>query len=76
MNKIIDKIKIGLAFIVNSVPDMVTCSFCRGCCHDVTLAEVQRCRKLFWAVSFFILTSMVICDKFWGLLSSAVSGCC
>ena len=58
MHKISTIVKASIRLVVNSIPDIVTCSLCRSCCKSVTMQEVQRCRKIFWASAFFGLLAL------------------
>ena len=58
MHKISTIVRASFSFMVNSIPDIVTCSVCRSCCSSVTLQEIQRCRKIFWASAFFGLLAL------------------
>lgn len=55
MVNVVSKIRSGVSFFVNSVPDIIYCMFCNGCCKEITLCELQAKRKAFWFLAFVAL---------------------
>lgn len=60
MINVVNKIRLGISFVVNSIPDILYCVCCRGCCKEITICELQAKRKAFWFLAFVALLAGVL----------------